>query len=68
MVGELITLPLRVAGRAARFYWRATDQALRLASDAAGYVIERASPGPPQRPWGFETAAPTASRGMDTGT
>jgi hypothetical protein len=60
MVGELITLPLRVAGRATRFYWRATDQALRLASDAAGYVIERVSPGPPKRPSGLETAAPTA--------
>jgi hypothetical protein len=58
MFGELITLPLRVAGRAVRAYWRATEQALSLASDAAGYVIERVSPGPHERPSGSETATP----------
>ena len=61
MVGELITLPLRITGQAVRLYWRATEQALSLASDAAGYVIERVSPGPRQRPPDSGTAAPEAS-------
>ena len=60
MFGELITLPLRATGLAVRFYWRATEQALSLASEAAGYVIERVSPGPRERPSGSETAAPGA--------
>jgi hypothetical protein len=60
MVGELITLPLRVTGLAVRLSWRATEQALSLASDAAGYVIDRVSPGPRERVSGFETAAPAA--------
>lgn len=60
MFGELITLPLRVTGTAVRIYWRATEQALSLASNAAGYVIERVSPGPHERPAGSANAAPGA--------
>lgn len=60
MFGELITLPLRITGRAVRFYWRATEQALSLASEATGYVIERVSPGPRERTDDSVTAAPEA--------
>jgi hypothetical protein len=49
MVGELITLPLRVTGVAARISWRVTERAMSLASDAAGFVIEQVSPGPRPR-------------------
>jgi hypothetical protein len=59
MVGELITLPLRVTGLAVRFYWRATEQALSLASNAAAQVIERVSPAPHQRSSGSETVEAT---------
>jgi len=38
MVGELITLPLRLTGAAWRLWWRAADQALGLASAAAGQL------------------------------
>jgi hypothetical protein len=44
MVGELITLPLRLTGAATRLWWRAADQAVGLASGAAGYVIDRVTP------------------------
>ena len=44
MVGELITLPLRLTGAAVRLWWRAADQAVGLASGAAGQLIERVSP------------------------
>jgi hypothetical protein len=60
MFGELITLPLRVTGLAVRLYWRAAEQALSLAADATGHVIERVSPGPHERPSGHRTAAPEA--------
>jgi hypothetical protein len=60
MVGELITLPLRVTGLAVRAYWRATEQALSLAADAAGYVIDRVSPGPRERTPDSETETPAA--------
>jgi hypothetical protein len=60
MVGELITLPLRLTGAAARFWWRAADQALGLASGVAGHVIERVSPTP-------ERESPTVSPGRETG-
>lgn len=58
MFGRLITFPLRVTGLAVRASWRATEQALSLASDAAGFAIERLSPGPPERPSGSETLPP----------
>jgi hypothetical protein len=44
MVGELITLPLRVTGAAVRLWWRAADEALSVASGAAGFLIDRVSP------------------------
>ena len=44
MVGELITLPLRATGAAVRLCWRVADDALSLASGAAGFVIDRVSP------------------------
>jgi len=44
MVGELITLPLRATGAAMRLWWRAADEALSLASGAAGFLIDRVSP------------------------
>jgi hypothetical protein len=44
MVGELITLPLRLTGAAVRLWWRAADQAIGLTSGLAGQVIERVSP------------------------
>lgn len=61
MVGELITLPLRLTGSAVRLWWRAADQALGLASDAAGHLIERVSPpASPAREAGPSTAARSA--------
>jgi hypothetical protein len=62
MVGELITLPLRVTGRAVRLWWRAADQTLSLATGAVGYVIERVSlADSPSRETGSGTPAPEAS-------
>jgi hypothetical protein len=61
MVGELITLPLRVTGVAVRFWWRAADRTLSLASGAVGQVIDRVSPADsptPDRP--PSTEAPSA--------
>src|SRR5437588_4127883 len=63
MVGELITLPLRLTGAAARLWWRAADQALSLASGVAGQVIERVSP-PAESP----TASPAREAGSSTAT
>jgi hypothetical protein len=57
MAGELITLPLRLTGRAARLWWRTAEEAVSLSRGAAGYVIERVRPtGPPSPP-----VAPAAS-------
>src|SRR4051794_16131622 len=58
MVGELITLPLRLTGTAARLWWRAADQAVSLGSSVAGAVLERVSPRDSAEPM----AAPTARR------
>ena len=47
MIGELITLPLRLTGLAARFWWRTAEQAVNAASGVAGYAAGRLSPQPP---------------------
>src|SRR5579884_457940 len=61
MVGELITLPLRVTGRAVRLWWRAADQTLSLATGAVGYLVERVSPADsPSQVTGASTPAPEA--------
>jgi hypothetical protein len=44
MVGELISLPLRATGLAARLWWRSAERTLGLASDAASYVAGLVAP------------------------
>lgn len=63
MVGELITLPLRVTGAAARLSWRAAGQALSLSWSAAGYVVERVSPGgsPDDASWAEPATRPSST-------
>jgi hypothetical protein len=46
MVGDLITLPLRATGLAARVWWRSAERTLNLASDVVGYVAGRAAGSP----------------------
>ena len=58
MIGELITLPLRLTGLAARFWWRTAEQAVNAASGVAGYAAGRLSPQPPP-PRGSGRAAQT---------
>jgi hypothetical protein len=61
MVGKLIALPLRVTATAVRVWWRAADQALSLASAAAGQVIDRVSPADSPTPERLpSTEAPSA--------
>ncbi len=43
MVGELITLPLRIGVRATRLWLRATGETVALAADATGRLIDRVS-------------------------
>lgn len=41
MVGELITLPLRATGKAARLWWHTTERTLSLSWSLASYVAGR---------------------------
>lgn len=62
MIGELITLPLRATGLAARLWWRSAERTLNLASDVVGYVAARAAGGSyDERSVDLPADAPSAS-------
>lgn len=57
MVGELITLPVRIGVRATRLWLRATEEAVAVAVSTTGRLVEsvtsrgsRVEPGPPRTP------------------
>jgi len=57
MIGELMTLPVRVGVRATRLWLRAAEETLAVAANATGQLID-AAPRAPQPP--REPAAPQA--------
>jgi hypothetical protein len=60
MIGELITLPVRVGVRAARLWVRAAEETLAVAANATGQLIDRATRGSSDAPDADDWLAPTS--------